>query len=323
MANIQHAQSMIARLNAAGINTRNFFALVNANGEGIVADISSGVPVAVDCDALLAARDTTLPEATRQQIVESSLHDGIYANGYVKNTVNFRRWVLSQVSHALSCEGGFTKWLSRKGYEYSIKQLLEELRIVYTKLQGVDDVAYNERRKFSPLSLAIEVAENDLKELRKYVDTLKIHRCRGRKYVRVGHTNIFCDELEARLFSPMDSAISNMITATEFDIYEAFKRFVSVRKELPYGTPMCKSYVDYYKGAGAFYAAKNLILFHDCKVSDGGRVLDRDASMQYWNNKLNSTRKGEFYKLLGYYKQFVEVNNFDFERRMVQLGVRQ
>lgn len=69
-----------------------------------------------------------------------------------------------------------------------------------------------------------------------------------------------------------------------------------------------------YKGAGAYFTLKNLILFHDCKVHLGiGQVLDRDASFKYVAdlNMNPLTTANEMFALM---MKVIGDNDFDWRR---------
>lgn len=47
------------------------------------------------------------------------------------------------------------------------------------------------------------------------------------------------------------------------------------------GTPCGERWYNAYKGAGAYFTMKNLILFHECKIHEGNEVLGKVASFEY------------------------------------------
>ena len=48
-----------------------------------------------------------------------------------------------------------------------------------------------------------------------------------------------------------------------------------------YGEPVPEPFKNAYKGTGAYFTIKNLIMFHGCRFHVGGQVLGQDASLQY------------------------------------------
>ena len=81
---------------------------------------------------------------------------------------------------------------------------------------------------------------------------------------------------------------------------------------LPYDTPKSKAWVDAYKGNGAYYTCKNLIMFNNCKV-DG--MANRTLSMDILNDKLLEY-KGEGWRMFAFMKKLIADNNFDFYKVM-------
>ena len=67
-----------------------------------------------------------------------------------------------------------------------------------------------------------------------------------------------------------------------------------------------------YKGAGAYFTMKNLILFHNCNVHlDTGEVLDRDASFKYLTD-LNNNPLTTGHDLFAVMMKLINDNNFDW-----------
>lgn len=48
-----------------------------------------------------------------------------------------------------------------------------------------------------------------------------------------------------------------------------------------YGQPVPEPFKNAYKGTGAYFTMKNLVMFHGCRFHVGGQVLGQDASLQY------------------------------------------
>ena len=74
--------------------------------------------------------------------------------------------------------------------------------------------------------------------------------------------------------------------------------------------PKSPTWVNAYKGAGAYFTMKNLILFHNCKVHlDNGQVLDTDASFNYLKevNAQPSTTGNSLFAMM---MKLISDNNF-------------
>lgn len=78
-------------------------------------------------------------------------------------------------------------------------------------------------------------------------------------------------------------------------------------------SPKCPAWIDAYKGAGAYFTMKNLILFHNCMVHlDNGQVLDRDASFSYIQ-QLNANPAVGGRQMFAVMLRLIADNNFDWQ----------
>jgi hypothetical protein len=87
---------------------------------------------------------------------------------------------------------------------------------------------------------------------------------------------------------------------------------------LPYSTPQSKAWFDAYKGEGAFYTLKNLVMFHGCGIKIDGRMVYGAAAMSVLNKRLNEY-KGEGWRMFALMKKVIKDNNFDFAKRMEEI----
>ena len=95
-------------------------------------------------------------------------------------------------------------------------------------------------------------------------------------------------------------------------LYRLLRDFVKNMIKLDWNTPKSKVWIDAYKGAGAYYTCKNLIMFHDCKFNG---VYSRDMSIDILNNRLD-LYKGEGWRMFAFMKKLIEDNHFSFEDAM-------
>lgn len=290
------------RLNAlrkAGIDVSGYTAL-----NGILIRIStSGIPEAVADD--------------------DPVFNGILIDGGVPARELFNRWIPSQLMAALgykpyrsSCAGGYTEWLKSHGYEYFVRALLGRLKFAAACQLHGDDYNYEVINTWLPKKKVVYILMDDLENCRKYVDGLKTKKCKGRPYKAVkGFGNgVFVDELEAKVFNPIARAISKVDKATSaLDIYRAVKAWSKVRVNLAFDTAMPAKFVDAYKGIGAFYTLRDLILFEGMLVFTTPRTkLTKNGSMAYIEARNRDFAKSdEGYKLLGFLKQFLAYNGCD------------
>lgn len=293
------------KLNQAGINTSKYFTVNLDNGTKIHLIIDeNGQPVVVD--------------NKKDEIAEQ-----IIADGYVRNTKLHRRFVMAQMFHMLNYvsydgkETGFNACLrNRYGYGYTFDMMLEEIRVL-SKLEAKDKESFIERSHFFTQDVVVDVLCDYVEKLQSYVDNLPTKKCKGVPYKRVKGTDIFVDDLGKKLYRPMLNKIKLIGCAHNYSsVYKHLNEFMRDMVKLPYNTPKSKAWIDAFKGEGAYYTLKNLIMFHDCKIMDRGYgFLTTEASMDFLKSKLDAYQ-GEGYRMFALMKKVIEDNEFDFNDRM-------
>ena len=295
-------------LNKAGINTGKYFNIELPNGLKAGSTISvqineNGEPVIVDNIA--------------KQIIE---------DGYVRNTKLHRRFVMAQMFQMLDYvsydgrETGFDAALRHYGYDYQFKMMLEEIKVL-SKLEVRDAETFNERKHFFTKDVVVKTCNDYLKKLKEYIDGFKTFNCKGVPYKKVRGVNIFCEDLNKKVYNPIQLQIHKINSARSYiEMYKLLSKFVSGMMRLPYNTPKCKVWVDAYKGEGAFYTLKNLIMFHNCVVIDERGRMYRGVgnSMSYLNAMLEEYQ-GEGWRMFALMKKVIRDNHFDFDRAMSRI----
>jgi hypothetical protein len=87
---------------------------------------------------------------------------------------------------------------------------------------------------------------------------------------------------------------------------------------LPFDTPKSKAWIDAYKGEGAYYTLKNLIMFHDCVIEYNRETLTQRESIDEIYRKLDEYQ-GEGWRMFALMKKVIEDNDFDFNDRMEEI----
>ena len=82
--------------------------------------------------------------------------------------------------------------------------------------------------------------------------------------------------------------------------------------KLPYNTKKSAAWIDAYKGEGAFYTLKNLVMFHDCyiEVNYKYQVIRGMEAVHYLNGKLNEY-KGEGWRMFALMKKVIKDNGIN------------
>lgn len=302
------ATQRLEELKRKGVNTDNFFSIVNADGVGIAMKWEDGMPVAVT--------DKDLDELEKE----------VFENGYVRNTRLYRRFVLAQLMRMMNSHAGFTKSLHNFGYKYQWKMAIEEIRVL-SILESKDKECFDERRRWFDFYTVRSMVIHYIDQLKRHIESRKIRHCNGKPYIKIDHRNVFVNQVNDKILNPAYKLLNFIDTTPVEDgyyaeLYHAIKNFVPCGS-LKQNTPQCQKFVDAYKGEGAFYALKNLILFHDCKIylESGVVIKDKYEAMAYVN-KLADEYKGEGWRLFGFMKKVVADNRFDFKARMRKLGIK-
>lgn len=291
------------KLNAMGINTGKFFTVNLDNGTKVTLIIDeNGNPTKVD-------------DVIATQIIE---------DGYVRNTQLHRRWVMAQMFAALNYvsydkrKTGYNEWLKRLGIKYEFEMMLEEIRVL-GKLEERDRDTFLERAHFFTKDVIVKTMEDYIVELKKYIDTMPEKKCKGVPYKRIHGDNIFVVDIDKKICAPLRSEIHNMNYARNYnEIYKVVRKFMSKMIPVPYSAQKSKAWIDTYKGEGAFYTLKNLIMFHGCGINVDNKMVYGAAAVSVLNKRLNEYQ-GEGWRMFALMKKVIEDNGFDFNKRMAEI----
>lgn len=300
------ARERIEALRAVGVDVSNLFAMQGANGGECVASNKDGQLTVLDDD--------------------DPLFRLITAQGDVPNRRLFRRWVMAQMFRMMTSTDyrsnepvGVTEMIHRLGYEYQWKMLLNELH-AQMKMGRCDSENFTDRNRWFNAGVVAAMAEEHIKQLKKRVDAQKTRKCKGVPYKRVGGRNIFVEDLEAKVYRPLQALVYGIREAKDAArLYAAAKRFDGHRFKMPYDTPQCKEWVNAYKGAGAFFTMQNLIRFHGCTlIDDYGKRQDKYQSLAFLTAKAEAYKNGEGWRLLAVLKKMLDDNNIDIRKKMAE-----
>ena len=316
------------KLNSIGIDTSKYFNVSLPDGLKPGATIS--LVISEDGQPIIVGSN----DVVREQII---------TDGYVRNTKLHRRFVMAQMFHMLNYiswdgrERGYAACLRNHfDYKYTLDMMIEEVRVL-GKLEKRDHESFMERSHFFTKAVVVNVLDDYLEKLKKHVDNLPDKNCKGIPYKRVKGIDIFNADLDKKLYRPVRDRIQRVQRAGNYEqMYRelmAFMRYNFVK--LPYSTPKSKAWADAFKGEGAYYTLKNLIMFHDCVVNvyectaygygrysyssrKVGTLVGTDA-IAYLQKKLDEYN-GEGWRMFALMKKVIEDNNFDFNKRMAELG---
>ena len=293
-------------LAAAGVDTSKYFSIqIPGGGEQWMQklDDNSAIPVRSD-----------------DPIVQM-----IMGGGTVPNRKLFRRWVMSQVFHGLTCKGyrskgGFSEWLRRHGYEYQWKMLVKELSDQAKLYKNGDMENFNARNRWFNKALAVTMAKNYIIQLREDARNRPQHKCKGVPYVTVDHKDYFVADIEKKLVMPLCQMISSIeISKSPEDLEYAVRRFW---KNVPVqnGYKQSAEWKDAYRGMGAYATMQNLLRFHGCTFPKNNDFYQRRkfnwTDIDLLELAAKTYADGGGWRLFGLMKQMIEENGIDIKAKM-------
>lgn len=311
-------------LKVNGIDVGKYFDVTLPGGGTMRMTLKDGVPVVVDDDPIM---------------------DQIIKNGYVRNSKLHRRWVMAQMFKMLNNER--TRYNASFGrpvvygtgyddclrynypYHYQFTMMLEEIRVI-SKLEGKDEETFKERTSFFNYDVVARVCQHYVGDLKKYIDNLPKHKCKGVPYKRLSgkYGDVFEEDLQKKVYAPMEWSIRTMQSYVKnyYELYKELKKFMSLMIKLPYNTPKSKVWIDAFKGAGAFYTLKNLTMYHNCgikvEVSRLPYITKKyeagTEATNYVKSKLDEYR-GQGWRYMAMLRKCIADNNFNFDERMKEV----
>jgi hypothetical protein len=312
--NANKVQSRLAALKAAGVDISNYQALINADGDGTIIRLKGN---------------------TFEPVLDSDpIWNNIINSGTVPNHQLFRRWIMSQVFHSELNENGVTYRLKRMGYNAQWKLFINELN-AEAKMCNRDKENYAERTLFyKPTVIAQKMIKDYKEKLIEYIDTLPEHCCHGIPYKRIGGKDVFMADIEKTYLYPITKFLAKLLSPCNCHINEAehvygvMKEFTSKKNEafvkLPFETNMCEAFVSAYKGVGAYYTLKNMVLFHGyfINMTKGTSRYGKNTTPLYSREALDYIRakaqeyQDEGWKLYGLMRQAIRDNNIDIRKKI-------
>ena len=302
------------KLNAMGVNTGKYFTVNLPNG--LAKNSTITLTINENGEYTVVNANEKENDVILNQIIE---------DGYVRNTKLHRRFVMAQMFYALNYvsyngqDKGYNDYIrTRYDYKYTLKMMLEEVRVL-SKLEAKDRETFEERAHFFDRNTIAAVLEDYVDELKKYVDKLPVHKCKGVPYKKVKGTNIFVADFDKKLYYPVRSFASQVRCAKDYTkIYYVLLNFMRTMVKLPYNTKKSKAWLDAYKGEGAFYTLKNLVMFHGCGIKTEVGTLYAQTAVSCLNNKLDEY-KGEGWRMFALMKKVIEDNGINTKTHIAEV----
>ena len=294
------AEAKIEALRAAGVNVENLFSMKGASGQETIARLVNGnLEIVKDDDPIFAA---------------------ILNGGTVPNSQLFRRWVMAQVFHMLAT-GNFTWALQKKGYTYQWKMMLDEMEAQAKMWLRSDFENFAQRNRYFNKKCIITIAADYIDRLCDHIRNLPRKLCKGIPYIRLKGKNIFIEDIMAKVIQPLELIKFRMDNSNDpVELYKQLVNFFNLVKNtwLAYDIPMAAAFKDSYKGAGAYFTMRNLILFHGAKFrADNGHFLSQKQSLAVLESKAEEY-KTEGWRLFGVMKKLIEDNHISISRKIAE-----
>lgn len=293
------AEEKIEALRKAGVNVNNLFSMKGATGQETIARLVDGnLEIVQDNDPIFAA---------------------IFNGGTVPNSKLFRRWIMAQVFHMLAT-GNFVRALQRKGYSYQWRMILDELEAQAKMWSRGDSENFAQRNRYFNKERVFMIAQDYIDQLKDHIGSLRRRLCKRIPYITLKGKNIFCVDISSKVISPLQIAayrISDASTPAEI-LKETIKFYQLVRSTwIEYTIPMSQVFKDCYKGAGAYFTMRNMILFHNSRFRVNNRFTTQKQSLEMLESKAEEYNK-EGWRLFGLMKKLIKDNGIDIEKKIAE-----
>lgn len=300
------AAARIAALKAAGIDTSNYFPM---GGGEMVVKVVDGVPV--------------------QVMDDDPIYNKITGGGYIGHYKLFRRWVMAQTFGILrtmeQARLSFNEILQSRGYEYQWRVLEEELH-AQAKMQKHGDMeCLAQRSRWFNGGVAGDMMRDYAMCVRQYIeDNLMYrrnrkgekvfkHKCKDVPYVRFGNKNIFIQDLQHKIYMPLMELSYQLNHSDVQKAYELVCKFNKEHKHLQADTKMSGRFVNAYKGSGAYFTMRNLIMFHGARFVG----MTESQSLSHVENKAKAyASSDEGWRMTGVMKQLISDSNISIQGKI-------
>lgn len=300
------ARQRIDALKAAGIDTSNYFPM----GEAMVVRVVDGIPVQVTDD--------------------DPIYDKIAQGGYIGHYKLYRRWVMAQMFHILRRmnEKGesFNAILQSHGYEYQWRMLENELLAQMKMEKHHDNTCLAQRQCWFNNDVAKDMVDDYICKLRSYIEdnlmwrktiggqSVPKHTCKKIHYIRLAGKNIFVSDLNSKVYMPLHRLSREVETAqTARALYDAIRKFNAMRKRLQWQEKQSEAFINAYKGSGAYFTMRNLVLFHGARFNG----LNEQQSLALIETKAREYNS-DGWRLMGVMKRLIKESNISIVGKIAE-----
>lgn len=256
---------------------------------------------------------------------DEPLSERVRKQGHVKNHRLFRRWIMSQMFHTLlameNWNEGFARLVRNRGLRYMWKVVKNELHDMRAILRHGDTEEFERRDRWWNTDAVYGIACSFALSLDKEIGRLRVRRCKGREYVTVpGFGMVFQDEVHEKILAPLHDRIDAFRKCNCQRTADALCDFASQFKDsTAWKLGMPTEFIDRFKGAGAYFTLRNMLMFHDCRLPYevaqrfGKKAFNTDLEVL---DLAAEAYKDNGWQLLGLLKDTIKLNGIDVEKKI-------
>lgn len=292
------AEARLEALRAAGVDTSGLFSLKGAAGEGL----------------LVRTGEDGIPEIVPD---DDPIFNAILRGGTIPERRLFRRWIMAQIFRTIAKDrDGFNKYVSSRDCRYAFSMLLDEMT-AQQKMQGKDKENYEMRNRWFNTRLVITMFE----DYRKKLERIRNH-APSRYLPDIDACCLFINNKPYSV-DEINNILDNIGELMEQVQYHpgttvgAIKEFISLMPDK--SIKPAKEWKDAYKGAGAYFTLRNMILFHGCVLHDSNsNAFNPEESLARLENLATKYSKGNGWKLLSRLFQEIDLNGIDINAKRAE-----
>lgn len=283
-----------------------------------------------DKDGRFISRSNGVSPAGVEHDVEDDeiepLSERVRKQGPVKNHRLFRRWIMSQMFHLLlrmeKWNDGFAKIIRARGVRYMWKVLKQEMHDMRAISRHGDTEEFKRRNRWWNTDAVAQIASTFAYDLGEQIrKNLKVRKCKGREYVTIpGYGMVFCDEYVKKVMEPFHDRIEAFRKCNCQKTADALCDYAMQFKDsTAWKLGMPTEFIDRFKGAGAYFTLRNMLMFHGCRIpydvaqKFGRKTYNTDLEVL---DSVAEEYKDEGWQMLGFLKDVIKHNGIDVEAKI-------
>lgn len=257
---------------------------------------------------------------------DEPLSERVRKQGPVKNHRLFRRWIMSQMFHLLlrmeKWNDGFAKIIRARGVRYMWKVLKQEMHDMRAISRHGDTEEFKRRNRWWNTDAVAQIASTFAYDLGEQIrKNLKVRKCKGREYVTIpGYGMVFCDEYVKKVMEPFHDRIEAFRKCNCQKTADALCDYAMQFKDsTAWKLGMPTEFIDRFKGAGAYFTLRNMLMFHGCRIpydvaqKFGRKTYNTDLEVL---DSVAEEYKDEGWQMLGFLKDVIKHNGIDVEAKI-------